>query len=157
MPMFYDYNRSFTTSGSGNTEVIELGITPGALIMGIYGLYGACRFLTAGGAQLKLKSNTGSAFGGGSASITWNKKNTSNPTAVTTAKDGGTAITAGGTLVVRHSVGLAQTGGSGGWQAIMPQDAFQGYTTNPVDFEISTVAATASVTGDFNTDIGEGL
>jgi hypothetical protein len=161
MPFFYDLKRSFTTSGSANTEVSELWaktITQQAGQLGIYAIYGSCRFATAGGAQLKYKTNTGTTASGGTAQ-TPTKKFDRNPAAESVWADGTTTITAGATLVVRLTVGLAQTGGMGGWQALTPQDAFQFQpnAASPVDGEFTTVAATASVTGDITVEIGEGL
>jgi hypothetical protein len=152
MPMFYDHNRSFTTSVTPATEITEMGITPGAGIMGIYALYGSCRFNTAGGAALKLKSTATLATGGAGGALT--PKYARNGAVAATLLVG--ALTGGGTPIVRQSVGLAQTGGSGGWQALMPQDAFQA-TTSTVGYEIATVASSASVPGDIGLDIGEGL
>jgi hypothetical protein len=160
MPFFYDLKRAFTTSGSANTEVTELvGKTvANQQVMGIYAIYGACRFATAGGAQLKYKTCTATAATGGTAQ-TPTAKNALLPAAQSTWVDGGTAITPGGTLVVRTTIGMAQTGGMGGWQALMPQDAFQFQpnATNPIDGELTTNASVASVTGDITAEIGEGL
>ena len=160
MPFFYDLKRAFTTSGSANTEVTELvGKTiANQQIMAIYAIYGACRFSTAGGAQLKYKTCTVTAATGGTAQ-TPTSKNALQPAAQSTWVDGATAITPGGTLAVRATIGMAQTGGMGGWQALMPQDAFQFQpnTTNPIDGELTTNASAASVTGDLTVEIGEGL
>lgn len=161
MPFFYDLKRAFTTSGSANTEVTELWGTTIANqeTVGIYGIYGACRFATAGGAQLKLKHNTGTIASGGTAQTPSPKNLRGNPAAQSSWKDSATAITPGGTLVVRLTVGMAQTGGMGGYVPITPQDAVQMMpnATNPVDVELTSNAATASVTGDLTVEIGEGV
>lgn len=161
MPFFYDLKRAFTTSGSANTEVTELWaktITQQTGQLAIYAIYGACRFATAGGAQLKYKSNTGTTASGGTAQ-TPTAKFSRSPAAESVWADGATAITPGATLVTRTTIGMAQTGGMGGWQALMPQDAFQfgPNATNPVDGELTTNAAGTSVTGDLTVEIGEGL
>lgn len=161
MPFFYDLKRAFTTSGSANTEITELvgkTITQQAGQLGIYAIYGACRFATAGGAQLKYKTCTATAATGGTAQ-TPTKKFDRSPAAESTWVDGATAITPGGTLVTRLTIGMAQTGGMGGWQALMPQDAFQFQpnSASPIDGELTTNASVASVTGDLTVEIGEGL
>jgi len=161
MPFFYDLKRAFTTSGSANTEVTELvgkTITQQSGQLAIYAIYGACRFATAGGAQLKFKTCTATAATGGTAQ-TPTKKFERNPAAESTWVDGATTITAGGTLLTRLTIGMAQTGGMGGWQALMPQDAFQFQpnAASPIDGELTTNASVASVTGDLSVEIGEGL
>jgi len=160
MPFFYDVKRPFTTSGSANTEVIEaVGKTvANQQLLAIYAIYGACRFATAGGAQLRWRTCSVTAATGGTAQ-TPGRKNELQPAAQSTWVDSTTTITVGGTTAVRVTVGMAQTGGMGGWQALVPADAFQmqANAASPIDGELASLAATASVTGDATIELGEGV
>lgn len=161
MPFFYDINRATTSNGSANTETSHLWGTTVANqeTVSILGIYGASRFATAGGAQLRLKDNTGTVASGGTATTPTPKNRRGNPAAQSTWKHDGTAITPGATLVTRLTVGMAQTGGMGGYVPIVPNAAVQMMpnATNPVDAEITSNCATASVTFDLTLDIGEGV
>ena len=161
MPFFYDINRATTSNGSANTETSHLwGQTvANQETTAIYGVYGASRFATAGGGQLRVKDNTGTVASGGTATTPTPKNRRGNPAAQSAWKNDATAITAGGTLIVRLSVGFAQTGGMGGYVPIVPGAAIQlmPNATNPVDVEITSDMATASVTFDLTVDIGEGI
>ncbi len=66
----------------------------------------------------------GAAGTGGTAS-TENKKHPDNPAAGTGWLDDTTAITAGTTPQVQSTVGIAQTGGQGGWVALERDMALQ--------------------------------
>jgi hypothetical protein len=161
MPFFYDMNYSLTTSGSAGTEVTQMwGKTvANQETVGIYGLYAASRFGTAGGAQLRLKHNTGAVASGGTSQTPAPKNLRGNPAAQSTWFNAGSAITPGAALVQRLTVGFAQTGGMGGYVPIVPGDAIQMQpnSTNPVDVEITAVASSSSVTADMTVDIGEGI
>jgi hypothetical protein len=161
MPFFYDLNRAETTNGSANTESTHLwGKTvANQETAAIYGIYAASRFATAGGAQLRLKSNTGATATAGATQTPTPKNLRGNPAAQSLWFNDGSTITPGGTLTTRLSVGFAQTGGMGGYVPIVPQAAIQMMpnATNPVDVEITSDAATASVTFDATIDIGEGI
>jgi hypothetical protein len=160
MPFMYDVKRAFTSSGTPGTEVTDIvGKTiANQQILAIYSLYLACRFLTAGGHIARMKTCTAAGATGGTAQ-TPAAKNGLNPAAQSTWVDSTTAITAGGTLVTRQSVGGASTGGNGGWQALFPADAvqMQPNNANPIDVEFSELGAVASVTGDITVEIGEGI
>ena len=119
----------------------------------------APRFATAGGAQLRFKDNTGTVASGGTAQTPIPKNRRGNPAAQSAWKNDATAITPGGTLLVRGMVGFAQTGGMGGYVPIVPTAAIQMMpnATNPVDVEITSLAATASVPFDLQVEIGEGI
>lgn len=160
MPYFYDMEFGFTV---GTTEVTQMAgkqVAAGATL-GIYGFLMNARSLTAGGASGRTKTNTagGTAFLGGTAQ-TPTPKEPRAPAAQSTWVNAGTTITAGTTLLVRNSIGFAQTGGTGGLQPITQQAAVQvegGTTPNPVDIEFTNIGSTASVLGDMTLDIGEGI
>jgi len=161
LPFFYDLNRAETTNGSANTVSTHFWGKTAANqeTVGIYGLYAASRFATAGGAQLRLSHNTGTTASGGTAQTPAPKNLRGNPAAQSSWSNDGAAITAGTTLITRLSVGFAQTGGMGGYVPIVPTAAVQMMpnATNPVDVEITSDASTASVTFDLTIDIGEGI
>lgn len=160
-PFFYDLNRAETTNASGNTESTHFyGKTvANQETVGIYGLFAASRFATAGGAQLRVKTNTGVVASGGTSQTPFPKNSRGNPAAQSTWFNDGATITVGTTLTPRLSVGFAQTGGMGGYVPIVPTAAIQMMpnSLNPVDVEITSDAATASVTFDLTLDIGEGI
>lgn len=160
-PFFYDLNRAETSNVSANAESTHFWGKTAANqeTCGIYGLYAASRFATAGGAQLRLKSNTGSTATGGTGQTPTPKNLRGNPAAQSIWANDGATITNGTTLTTRLSVGFAQTGGMGGYVPIVPTAAIQMMpnATNPVDVEVTSDAATASVTFDLTIDIGEGI
>jgi hypothetical protein len=160
VPFFYDINRATATNGSANTETSHLwGKTvANQETVGIYGAYATARSNTAGGATLRIKDNTGTTASGGTATTPAPKNRRGNPAAQSTWNNDATAITAGTTLVVRESIGFAQTGGMGGYVPPLQQAAIQMMpnATNPVDVEVTSIAATASINFDFGLDIGEG-
>jgi len=160
MPYFYDLEFGFTVTTAETTQMAGKQVAAGA-VLGIYGLMMNARSLTAGGASGRTKTNTagGTVFSGGTAQTPTTKEPRA-PAAQSTWVNAGTAITAGTTLLVRNSVGFAQTGGQGGMQPITPQAAVQiegGTTPNPVDVEFTNISATATVVGDMTVEIGEGL
>jgi hypothetical protein len=160
MPYFYDLEFGFTVTTAETTQMAGKQVAAGS-VLGIYGLMMNARSLTAGGASGRTKTNTagGTVFSGGTAQ-TPTPKEPRAPAAQSTWVNGGTAITPGTTLLVRNSVGFAQTGGQGGMQPITPQAAVQiegGTTPNPVDVEFTNLSATAAVVGDMTVEIGEGL
>ena len=114
MPYFYDLNRAETTNGSANTESMHfLGKTvANQETLGIYGLYAASRFATAGGAQLRLKTNQGSTASGGTAQTPTPKNIRGSVAAQSLWSNDATSLTSGLTLTTRLSVGFAQTGGA---------------------------------------------
>lgn len=161
MPFFYDINRATTTNGTANTESNHLWGTTVANqeTVGIFGAYATARSNTAGGATLRVKDNTGTVASGGTATTPSPKNRRGNPAAQSAWKNDATAITNGTTLVVRMSVGFAQTGGMGGYVPPLQQAAIQMMpnATNPVDVEVFSIAATSSIVFDLTLDIGEGI
>lgn len=124
MPFYYDVTRETTTSGTTQTLVTHLRCTTAAAVpAGIVGLYGDARHGTAGGGVI-YGVRPGAAGTGGTAA-TENKKHPDNPTAGTAFLDDTTAITAGTSPQVQPTVGIAQTGGQGGWVALEMAMALQ--------------------------------
>lgn len=159
---FYDLTRAITTNGSANTETTHMwGLTvANQETVSIVGLYAAARFATAGGAQLRLKTNTGTVASGGTSQTPVAKNlRVGAVVAQSTWKNDATAITPGATLTTRLSVGFAQTGGMGGYVPIVPSAAIQMMPNgaSPVDIEFTSNAATASVTADMTIEFGEGV
>lgn len=158
---FYDVKRSTTSNGSGGTETIHLWGTTVANqeTVQIVGIYAAARFGTAGGCILRLKDNTGAVATGGTAQTPRGKNLRAAPAAQSVWKDDTTAITAGGTVLVRESVGFAATGGMGGYVPIVPGAAIQMMpnATNPVDIEFTSICSQASVNFDMTVDFAEGI
>lgn len=161
MPFFYDLNRQTTSNGTANTETTHMwGNTVASQeTVGIYGVYGSSRFLTAGGGQLNFKDNSGTTASGGTTQTPRPKNIRGNPAAQSAWKNDATAITAGTTLTIRETIGFAQTGGMGGYVPIVPTAAVQMMpgTTNPVDVELTSDMASASVTFGFTIEMGEGI
>jgi len=155
MPFYYDINRSnVTTNGSAGTETDDLRLLTVASQghARIMALYGAARFGTAGGAQLRVKT-FGTASTAGSA-VTPAPRNPRAPAAQSTAFSGPTA---GSTPVIRMTVGVAQTGGTGGWMALEPDHAIallSGGGANG-NGDVFTIANAASVVLDYTVEINE--
>lgn len=160
MPFYYDVNRALTSNGSANTESTHLWVKTAANqeTASIKGIFCASRFATAGGAQLRVKANTGTTASGGTAQTPQARNMRGNPAAQSVWANDATAITPGGTLLPRLTIGFAQTGGMGGWVPVEAPDAFQMMpnATNPVDLEFVSDAATASVTFDLTVEFSEG-
>ncbi len=161
MPFFYDLNRSITTNGSAGTENTHLWGTTVANqeTVSISGLYIAARFGTAGGAQIRLKSNTGAVASGGTSQTPTPRNQRGSPAAQSAWKNDATAITPGATLTTRMTVGFAQTGGMGAWVATEQAAKFQMMpnAANPVDVEITSIANAASVNADLSLEFAEGI
>lgn len=160
MPYYYDVNRALTTNGSAGTESTHFRVVTVANQESarITALYATARFATAGGGQMRLKTNTGAAATGGTAQTPGVKNSRGSVAAQTTWFNDATAITAGATLVTRLTVGFAQTGGMGGWVATEPSSAFamMPNAASPVDIELTSIAASASVTFDATAEFAEG-
>jgi hypothetical protein len=62
-------------------------------------------------------------------------------------------------LVNRFAVGVAQTGGQGGYVPVTPQDAIQlmPNSTNPVDIEVTSIANGTSIPIDVTVEFTEGV
>lgn len=161
MPFFYDLSRSVTSNGAAGTASTHLWgkTTANQETVGIYALYAASRFGTAGGAQLRALTNTGVVASGGTAMTPQPRNLRGSVVAQSTWFNDATAITVGTVLTQRLSIGFAQTGGMGGWVPVVPSDAFQMMpnSLNPVDVELVSAASAASVTFDVTVELGEGI
>jgi hypothetical protein len=125
MPFYYDVKKTpgtpgtaVTSNGSGNTlsTHFRAATVANQKSSRIMGLYGSARFGTAGGGSLYVV-RPGAAGSGGTAN-TPAKRNPDNPAADTTWFDDATTITPGTSPIQQLSVGVAQTGGQGGWVAL---------------------------------------
>lgn len=157
MPFYYDVKKTpgtpgtaCTTNGAANTlsTHFRFATVANQPVARIAGVYGAARFGTAGGAVMYgIRPGT---IGTGGTANTPAKRNPLSPAAQLTAFDDGTAITAGITPIQQLSVGVAQTGGQGGWVGL-EQDhmiALQPNAGANGQFEIASKANSASVTFD---------
>lgn len=157
MPFYYDVKKTPGTPGTGCTTNpsantlsthFRFATVANQKMARIMGLYGAARFGTAGGAVL-YGIRPGAAGTGGTANVPA-KRNPDNPVADITAFDDATVITPGATPIQQLSVGVAQTGGQGGWvfletdhaPALKPNGGANG------TFEIASKANAASVLFD---------
>jgi hypothetical protein len=161
MPLYYDLNFGFTSAAGAGTEgTFMWGHTvANQETVGIVGLYGSARGGTAGGGTLRIKTNTGTTASGGTAQTPAAKNLRYAVAAQSVWANGGTAIVAGTTLTARVSVGLAQTGGMGGYIPITPQDAIQlmPNATNPVDVEFTDLFNGSSIVLDSTIEFQEGI
>lgn len=157
MPFYYDVNRLHTTNGTANTlsTLLRFLTVANQKMARIFGLSGACRFGTAGGAVLRLIR--AGAAGSGGTSQTPAEANPDTPAADTTVFNDATAITPGTSPVTQLTVGVAQTGGHGGWvaletdmaKAMKPNGGANG------NIEIGSLANAASVTMEATVDFQE--
>lgn len=166
MPYYYSCVKTpgtpgalFTANGSPNTKSTHLRLLTVAnqLTAKIMGLYANARFSTAGGGMLELIR--GGAAGTGGTANTPNKQDPYGERAAdTTAFDDGTAITAGTTPLVQQTVGIAQTGGQGGWVALEDDDAPKLAPAGGANgnMEVASFCSTASVTFDATLKFKEG-
>ncbi len=157
MPFYYAVNKNVTTNGVAGTLSTHFRFLTVAnqKMARIMGLSGAARFGTAGGAILRL-IRPGAAGSGGTAH-TPSEANPDTPAADTTVFDDTSAITAGTSPVTVGSVGVAQTGGQGGWVAL---ETDMGKAMKPNggangNLEIASVANAASVSVDITGDMQE--
>lgn len=161
MPFYYDLVRAITTNGSAGTESSHLWAKTVANqeTVGVSGCYIASRFGTAGGGQIRIKDNSGSTASGGTAQTPRPRNIRGAPAAQSVWANDATAITPGGTLTTRVTIGFAQTGGMGGWVATEPTSKIQmmANATNPVDVEFTSLANAASVTAELTAEFGEGI
>lgn len=160
MPFFYDIARAETSNASAGTTTTHMWAKTAAnqQTLALYAIYAASRFGTAGGAQLRVMSNSGTVASGGTAQ-TPAPRNVLYPAASSVWANDNVAITPGATLTQRLSIGFAQTGGMGGWVPVVPGDAFQmqANSVSPVDAEFLSLASAASVTFDLTIELGEGI
>lgn len=143
MPFYYDVTRETTTNATTQTLTTHLRATPAAAVpAGIAGVYANARHGTAGGGVV-YATRPGAAGTGGTAA-TESKKHPDNPVAALAWVDDTTAITPGATPVVQMTVGIAQTGGQGGWVALERDMALQMKAAG-VGFELGSKAIGVSV------------
>ena len=143
------------TNGTGNTEtdmirLLTVANQQVAYISEVLG--GAYNFTTVGGLSLRLRAFTTPSTSGSSATPT--KRNQNNPTAQTTAF---TLPTPGSTALNHMSVGLSQTGGMGGWQALEPDATIQLLPNGGANgnLDLFSIATTASVPFDYTLSFRE--
>lgn len=165
MPQYYTIGKTpltpgtlFTANGTPNTISTHLRMLTVAnqLTCRIMGVFGNARFGTAGGGMLALIKG-GAAGTGGTAVVPALKNKYAQRAADTTAFSDATAITAGTTPLVQQTIGIAQTGGQGGWVALETDDAHAlapngGANGNA---ELASFFPTASVTFDATIDFTE--
>jgi hypothetical protein len=157
---YYDLNRALTSNAGAGTESTHFWGKTAANqeTVGISQVIAAGRFGTAGGAQIRVKQNTGTTASGGTVQTAL-PKNMRDIAAQSVWASDAAAITIGTTLLTRLTFGFAQTGGTGGWVAIEAKDKIQMMpgTTNPVDVEITSLATSVSVTFDLTVEFSEGI
>ena len=157
---FYDLTRATTTNAAAGTETTHMwGKTvANQETVSIMSLYAAGRFGTAGGSILRIKANTGVTASAGTVATAQPKNSRAAVAAQSVWSNDAIAIVAGTALLVRMSVGFAQTGGQGGFVPIVPGDALQmmANALNPVDVEITSIASSAAVPFDMTLGFLEG-
>lgn len=119
----------------------------------IAGIYGTARSGTAGGGSLRLKTYSVASTVG--QQQTPQPRNPNNPAASTTAFQ---APTAGTFKALRVSIGLAQTGGMGGWVNLEAPAAIQLLANGGANGNADMVSIfnAASVVFDATMEIAEG-
>lgn len=136
MPFYYDVSRETTSNGTPQTLSTHLqAVSASAVSFGVVGVYADARHGTAGGGVVYVIRPATAGSGGTAA--TENKKHPDNPTNGTAFVHDGSAITPGGTPQTQVTVGVAQTGGQGGWVALERDMAVQvkaGGSNNTVEF-----------------------
>lgn len=160
MPFYYDIVRATTTNVTPATESQHLRVATVANqdTCTLRALYGNARNTAAGGLSIRLKSNTGTAGSGGTAQTPGVKAVRGAVAAQTTVFNDATALTPGTTLVNRASVGAANTGGQGGWSALEAAGTLSQSpnATNPINTEVYSIAAVASIAIDVTLEFAEG-
>ncbi len=157
MPFYYTGNRvtaTHATPGTLTTHMRFLTVASQRMAR-IMAIYGAIRSTTAGGALLKLIRPGAAGSGGTSATLA--KCHPDFPTAETTALDDASAITAGTSPVTKQIAGIAQSGGTGGWQAgeLDEGEAMKANGGANGNLEIGSLSITASQTLDFTVKLRE--
>ena len=141
MPFYYDVSRETTTNGTTQTLSTHFRSTT-TPHYGIVGLYANARHGTAGGGVIyAIRPGT---TGSGGTAATENKKHLDNPAAGAAWLDDTSAITPGATPQTQVTVGIAQTGGQGGWVALERDMALQ-VKAGGVGFEVGSKAIGTSV------------
>lgn len=143
MPFYYDVTRETTTNGTTQTLSTHLRSVPASAVpAGIVGIYAAARHGTAGGGVVYgIRPGT---TGSGGTPAPENKKHPDNPVSALAWLDDTSAITPGATPQVQCTVGIAQTGGQGGWVALERDMALQMKAAG-VGFEIGSKAIGTSI------------
>lgn len=158
MPYYYNTTKTpgtpgsfFTANGTPNTKSTHLRFLSVANQLGakIMGVYANARFSTAGGGMLALIRG-GAAGTGGTANVPSKTDTYGERAADLTALDDGSAITAGTTPLQQKTIGVAQTGGQGGWVALEDSDALSLAPNGGANgnMELASFFSTASVTFD---------
>lgn len=157
LPAYYDVSRATTTSSgaASESEHVRALTTTAQATVRIMGVYGACRSGTAGGAQLRVK--TYATVGSGGTSQTPAKRNANSAAASSVWTNDASAITAGTTATTRLTIGLAQTGGMGGWVALEIDHALALLTGGGANGNMSlfSIANAASIAIDTTTEFQE--
>lgn len=158
IPYYYDVVRTTATNGSGATDSDHLHFLTVANQESaqIRGIYGSARSGTGGGMSLRLI--TAATPGSGGTAQTPQPRNSRSPAADLTVANDATSLTPGGTPKLRLSIGVAQLGGNGGWQALEPA---AGLTLQPNggangNAELHSIANAASVPFDVTVEHAEG-
>ena len=129
MPKYYDMGTtgSATTDGTTQTEAVHLAMltTASGNVVRITQVLAQARHTTAGGAAIRIKHTGGLFSGGGAITPTPRQASTGAQAAAVSCFSTGSALTAGTAPVIRQQFGFAQTGGTGGWTAVEPDDAIQ--------------------------------
>lgn len=157
MSYYYAVNvqgASTNSSGDTETDMAQFLTVAEQAPCNIVGLYGAAYNQTSvGGIVLRARRWTTPSTSG--SSFTPAKRNTQSPAASTGVVTGPTA---GSTATNLLSIGLAQTGGMGGWQALEPDAAIvlrpNGGANGNVD--IISIATAATMTFDYTVEFNEG-
>lgn len=163
MPFYYSVTKTpgtpgtaITSNGSANTLSTHFRTTTAANqpMLRIIGLYGSARFGTAGGGSLYVVRP--GAVGSGGTANTPEKRNPAYAAASSSWFDDATAITAGTTPKQQLSVGVAQTGGQGGWVALEVDHAIAlPPAAASTGLEVASKFNAASVTFDATIEIQE--
>lgn len=127
MPYYYNFTRSATTNGTGNTcsNHYRLLAVANQQNCGVVQIMCSVRnSTTAGSGFLSVVQSTANNSLTGGTTRTPNKMNANSPAAATTAADDATAFTSFGAGFTRtFSIGFAQTGGQGGWVSLERDNA----------------------------------
>ena len=157
MPFYYNFSRSATTNGTGNTcsahvRLITVANQQNCVVVQ---LMAAVRNSTTAGSGFLSVATLAADSTGGMTSITPAKANPLSQAASTTAFTDATSTAKGSAVTRLFSIGFAQTGGQGGWVAL---ERDNGQTLNPNggangNLSLESFTATASqlleVSGQF--------
>lgn len=162
MPYYYGISRSATSNGTGNTcsEHIRLLSVANQQVCSVVQLMASVRnSTTAGSGYLQIAKYTTAPTSVGGTALTANPQNPTSPAAATTPFSDASAFTSyPATRSQVGSVGIAQTGGQGGWVALERDNAWAllpnaGANGN---LALATFTATASQTIEISGQFLEG-